>query len=178
VTRRSAETVGDRFRNAARESRVVGTVSGSVILRGLGLIARSLSGRSSFIGRRIERTPATRRFDEVVRIATDSLLYRVASAMLSAFGPDSWAASTVGRVVGRYWSPLDLTLKVRLLGWFVVVAGISRAVAAPYTLLNSPVALVSWGALLAFGGCLFVLSQFIAAAWVSRSHMHGHKVSD
>ncbi len=175
---RSADRIAGLLRAACRDSLVVGVLSGSAVVRACTLIGRSLSGRTSFIGQRLSRRQPTRQFDETIHVITSSGLYRFLSTVASALGPDAWTRSRVGGAIGECWRPLAPAVKIRLLGWVVVVAGMSRAAMSPKSLLDSPIALTSWVAVLAFGGALFFLSPIIAAAWKDRTAMAEHEVVD
>lgn len=126
-----------------------------------------MSGRTSWIGTRVARRPATRAFPRATRIAVTSVLLGGVDRWFSIV-PQAWPQSVVKAWLDRTVGPLDTRQRVRLIGWAVISAAITHAVLGTGTLLGSWRAMILWAFAVATGLVLVSASGPLAAAWRSR----------
>lgn len=164
---------------AARSSRVVRAMTpvcdGSVLCQLTIRLARSLSGRASWVGRWLAAHPPYRDFSRATSVAVDSTLLAGIERIFVGV-PRAWEASALRRViVTRGTAALEPSQRVRLAGLVVMTAAVARAIigiggAAPGWLGWAAWAVVSTGGLVLFLAC-----RPLVAAWTDWRRRLNHR---
>jgi len=127
-------------------------------------LGRALSARTSWIGTRLARHPATLDFQGAVRTVEDSALLSAADRIWVAVA-QAQRRSAARRVVDRLIEPLERSQRVRFIGWIIVVAMSVHVMLSVHVLRQNWRSATVWLLLLA-GGCVLVAaSRPFASAW-------------
>jgi hypothetical protein len=126
-------------------------------------LVRSLSGEASLTGRMAARSNAPSNFDALIRVASDSGVYRVVAGAAAAFDADAWRNSAVYRWMQRTLAPLDVAARIRLAAWIWIVASLVHAALTWQSFSSRPAAIVAWSLLLAGLAFVWLLAPAIAA---------------
>lgn len=164
-------TRGDRVRARlaamAADSRFAPVVTNSLLCRfgawAAVMFVRSLSGQASLMGRIAARSSAPSNFDALIRVASDSGLYRLVAGAAAAFDADAWRDSAVHRSTQRMLAPLDVTTRIRLTVWIWIVASLVHAALTWQSLSSRPAAIVTWSLFVAGLAGVWLLAPTIAA---------------
>jgi hypothetical protein len=148
---------------------------GSVLCQLTIRLARSLSGRASWVGRWLAAHPPYRDFSRATSVAVDSTLLAGIERIFVGV-PRAWEASALRRViVTRGTAALEPSQRVRLAGLVVMTAAVARAIigiggAAPGWLGWAAWAVVSTGGLVLFLAC-----RPLVAAWTDWRRRLNHR---
>ncbi|MCC7418340.1 MAG: hypothetical protein IT176_14485 [Acidobacteria bacterium] len=143
----------------------------SAIVRGARAVGRTLRSIDEGFARAAADRNAGEDADEarVRAIIGGSAIVRVVERCFEA--PElAWRHSRARAIAGGAMSAflaLDLPSRVRLIGWMIVVAVVTRG--AIHALMGNPLTrwtLVVWGALAFAGLFMMIASRAVAAAWV------------
>ncbi len=160
----ATNSLSGKFGAAGRESRAAAVVRNSFVCRVVLLGARSLSGRSSLIGRTVTSRRPSSTFDTLVDVSMDSFLGRRILGLAHAAAA-AWGESAIVRFWDAGAGQLSITNRVRLAAWVVLVAALVRAAMDPSAVTGSRVALLLWMATLALAAIVFAAAGPIGRAW-------------
>lgn len=168
---RDAVSFRARLRRAVDASATVRTcgrlVRGSILCRGLVVLARSVSPASSYVWSRVRPVTPPGDFPRAIRILADSRMCTFVEGFCRGM-LRAWGESAVRRIAVGSLPPLESWQRVRLVGWAVLVSTIVRMVLRPPAWPSNPLQLSGWVLPTLLGIVLMWGARPIAAAWADR----------
>lgn len=134
---------------------------GQLVIRFL----RSFSGRTSWIGRRIARRSATRTFPHAVHALVESRIVRPVDVALTS-APRAWHTSGSKQLLDRATGPLDVPMRIRMIGISMVTAVLIQTFFADGRLMFASLrSLIAPLIVVGVGVVLISASRSLAVAW-------------
>lgn len=163
--------VAGRLASALNSSLVIRALAplwrGSLVCRGLACFARSLSGRSSWMGTLLANHPPSHGFPRATRVAVTSAMLTWIDRVFVSAGPALQSSVARRVLLEKTLASLEPWQRVRFIGWMIVVTATVHAMLSFSTLVQSTWGMRAFAGFVAAGIGLLLASRPVAAAWGS-----------